>query len=168
MEQNWFSLKNVELAVACPVCVQPAGNSSLRQLECVRLLKMLYSISDTFPWNNYTLLTNSIQQSHSWEANRSSATQEIPRILRNPKVHYRIHNSPPPVPMVSQSNPVHGSQYRCLNILSSPLRPCFPSGLFPSGLPTKTLYVPLTCHMPRPFHYSWFNHLNITGVLISP
>jgi len=34
-------------------------------------------------------------QSLSWEANWFAASQEIPRISRNPKVHYRNHKRPP-------------------------------------------------------------------------
>jgi len=46
-------------------------------------------------------------QSPSWEANSSSANQEIPRILWNPKFRYRVHKSTPPVPILSLINPVH-------------------------------------------------------------
>jgi len=46
-------------------------------------------------------------QSPSWEANWFAASQEIPRISRNPKVHYRTHKRPPPVSFLGQPNPVH-------------------------------------------------------------
>ena len=53
--------------------------------------------------------TYSMEQGSSWETNWSSATQEIPRILWNSKAHYRIHKSPPSVPILSQIDPVHAS-----------------------------------------------------------
>ena len=45
------------------------------------------------------LRNNSMEQSPSWQANRSSASQEIP----HRKIHYSIHNSPPPVPIQTRS-----------------------------------------------------------------
>jgi hypothetical protein len=53
------------------------------------------------------LLTCSTEQTPSWEANWFAASQEIPHILWNPKVRYRIHKCPPPVPIMSHLNPVH-------------------------------------------------------------
>jgi len=53
------------------------------------------------------LHTYSMVQSPPWEANWFAASQEIPRILWNPKVHYRPHKRPPPVPILGQPNPIH-------------------------------------------------------------
>ena len=87
-----------------------------------------------------------MQQSPFWEAKRFSAIQEIPRILWNPKVHYRVYNCPLPAPILSQINPVHApipSSWRSTVILSYHLQLVLPSGLFPTGFPTKALYAPL-------------------------
>ena len=87
-----------------------------------------------------------MEQSPSREANRFSASQEIPRKIWNPKVHYRIHKCPPPVPILSHLDPVHTphpTSWRSILILSFHLRLVLPSGLFPSGFPTKTLFTPL-------------------------
>jgi hypothetical protein len=79
------------------------------------------------------LNTYSMEQSPFWEANRFSASQEIPRILWNPKVYYRVSNSPPPVPIPSQINPVHvphPTSKRSILILFRHLRLGLPSCLF--------------------------------------
>jgi hypothetical protein len=69
--------------------------------------------NSSFGKNTYLLtylLTYSMEQSPSWEGNWFEASQEIPRIIWNPKVHYRIHKcratcfNPEPA-----KNPVHPS-----------------------------------------------------------
>ena len=48
-----------------------------------------------------------MEQSPSLEADWFSASQEISRTLWNPKIHYRVHKCPPPVPTLSQLDPLH-------------------------------------------------------------
>jgi hypothetical protein len=75
---------------------------------------------------------------------RSSANQEIPRILRNPNYH-DIHKRPPPDRILSQINPLNISPSPFLKIHFNTvllLHLGLPCGPFPSGLPAKTLYAP--------------------------
>jgi hypothetical protein len=86
-------------------------------------------------------------------------------ILWNPKFHCRIYKCVPPVPILSEIYPVlvpHHTSWKSTLILSVHLRLGLPSGLTPTGFPTKTLYAPLlrTCCMPRQFRSSGFHHPN--------
>jgi len=72
------------------------------------------------------LLTYYMVQSPSWEANWFAASQEIPRILRNPKVHYRTHKRPPPVSVLGQPNPIHIPTSHLLEIHPNIIHPPTP------------------------------------------
>ena len=107
------------------------------------------------------LLTYSMLQSPSSEANCFAASQEILRILWNPKVHYRTHKLPPPVPVPSQPNPVHIPTSYFLEIHPNIIHPTTPrspqwslSFRFPHQDPIRPPLLTHTRHMPSPSHGS--------------
>jgi len=108
-----------------------------------------------------------MKYSAAWQANRFSASQEIPRILSNLKVQYCILTCPYPEPALSSPCPTsHFLKMHLTIILPSP-PPSSKWSLsfrFPQQNHVYALPVPHMCHMPRPSHSSQFNHPNNNNI----
>ena len=94
-------------------------------------------------------------QSPSWAANWFAASQEIPRISRNPKVHYRTHKRTPAVSILGQPNPIHIPTSHLLEIHPNIIHPSTPrspqwslSLRFPHQDPIHPLSTPIRVTCP--------------------
>jgi hypothetical protein len=156
-----------------------ASGSDWRPVQafgCRKLRTAIAAASATI--SNYSLLltyllTYTMVQRPSWEDNWFAASQEIPRISRNPKAHYRTHKRPPPVCILGQPNPVHIPTSHLLEIhsniihLSTPRSPQWSLSLrFPHQDPIHSPLLTHTRHMPCPSHSPRFYHPHNIGWLV--
>ena len=103
----------------------------------------IFSKLQTWPLKE-ELVTRPLKQSRR-ETSQSSAGHRIFHSSGNPKFHYHIYKCPPPVPVLSHTDPVHAptSLFLKIILISSHLHMNLPSSFFPSGFHTKKLYTPL-------------------------
>ena len=109
------------------------------------------------------LLTHSTEQSPSWDAGSSWASQEVTHILCSPKVLYCIDNRSPSVSILSSMNPIsvpppHPIPWRSFLIYPPIHAWVFRVSRLPSGYSTKIQYAPLIS--PYALHarpISWFS-----------
>ena len=110
------------------------------------------------------LFIYSMVQSPSWEANYFAASQEIPRISRNPKVHCRTHKRPPPVSILGQPNPVHIPTSHLLEIHPNIINPSTPRS--PQWSPSLRFLQQDTIHPPLLTHTRHLTTITIIIIII--
>jgi hypothetical protein len=110
-------------------------------------------------------LSNFTEHSPPWEANSHSASQEIPRLLRNPKVHYHVHKGQLMVPIHSQVNTLHTFSPYIPKIQFNSTFPSMPRS-YEWSLRILRLqfcmhfYLSHACYVSRPSHDPRFDHPN--------
>jgi hypothetical protein len=98
-----------------------------------------------------------------------ASIQELTKILWNPKVHYRVHKSPPLVPILIHINPVHTTPSYLSKIYFNIVHPTtswsstwslsfWLSHQYPICIPLR----PHSCYMPCPYHHPLLDHSNYT------
>jgi hypothetical protein len=101
-----------------------------------------------------------------WEPNSHSSSQDIPRLVWNPKAHHRVYMSPPLVPVLSRLNQVRILTLCSILMLSLHLYPgtYFPVSVddlrgcvqkFPDWPPVaRTANGIVLCHLVQLYRYS--------------
>ena len=165
------------------------GESTTREIYYLSFQKTIFlSHSSVRCSKNTYLLTyllthsliHSMQHSPSCEANQFSASQKIPRILRNSQVHSGIHKCLTPVPILNQLDPVHIPKSHFLKIHLNITLPSMPGSpkwslslWFSNQNPVYASPLPDMCYMSKKiwllnldycfFHGSFYNTLSITN-----
>jgi hypothetical protein len=94
-------------------------------------------VHETSLQNTLSLLNSISDYIRLWKTCNSSASQEIPLILRNPKVHYRFHKSSTLFHTLSDRQMHSATSHRIFCYVFSYYRPS--NCAFPSGCPTNPL-----------------------------
>jgi len=108
-----------------------------------------------------------MHKSPSSEPDVSSGNLEISCILRDPKIDYHVHKSPPLVPVLNQMNSMHSIPSCFFEKHCNIICPSMPksSNLSLSFKPSHqnsvcTSPLPHMHHLPCPTHSPWFCHWN--------
>jgi hypothetical protein len=105
-----------------------------------------------------------------WEANSHSGSQDTPRLLWNPKLHYSVYNSPPVAYILRQIHSVHTFPPCFPKIHSNIILPFTPKSSewsSPFRFSDQTCvcisHLSDACYVSFPPHHSWFDHPNMCG-----